>query len=120
MGVLSEKAVRYFSSVPKAGNCAQCVAMAFSAEDVTAGMKSCGGGGAPGGMCGALYAALTLAEEESRERIRTGFMKENGSVFCHELKQMFHVPCEKCVETAALLLEKEKNKVINDITEGDV
>ena len=52
------KAFELFTAVPKLHNCAQAVAAGAGNETLAAAMQSCGGGRAPLGRCGALYAAL--------------------------------------------------------------
>ncbi len=110
MKTRTEQAVAFFSSVPRAGNCAQCVAKAFADDDVVMKLASCGAGNAPMGLCGALYAALSLADEKDREEIRRAFQERTGSDLCRELKSNYKIPCIKCVEIAAELLEKKQNK----------
>ena len=110
MSTRTEKAIAFFASVPKAGNCAQCVAKAFADDAAVIEMAVCGGGNAPQGICGALHAALTLCDEKDREELRDAFRKRTGSDLCRELKDRFKIPCSKCVEIASELLEKKRNK----------
>lgn len=110
MRTRTEKAIAFFTSLPQAGNCAQCVAKAFADDAAVKEMAACGGGKAPQGICGALHAALSLAAEEDREEIREAFRKQTGSILCRELKGNWKIPCRKCVEIAAELLEKKQNK----------
>lgn len=83
-------------------NCAQAVCAAFGRDDLLEEMKECGGGRAPGGTCGALYAAMTLVPGRA-EAIAAAFCAANGSTKCRELKGEHHVPCRTCVATAARL-----------------
>ena len=99
-----ENALKTFRAPPENHNCAQCVAAAFGREDLVSALKDCGGGRAPDGVCGALYAALQIASEEKRAGIAREFAAKNGSEKCRELKQRFRVPCPQCVATAADLL----------------
>lgn len=92
MKTRTEQAVAFFSSVPRAGNCAQCVAKAFADDDVVMKLASCGAGNAPMGLCGALYAALSLADEKDREEIRRAFQERTGSDLCRELKSNYKIP----------------------------
>lgn len=110
MSTRTEKAIAFFTSVPKAGNCAQCVAKAFADDAAVMEMAACGGGNAPRGICGALHAALSLADEKDREEIRNAFRERAGSDLCRELKGRFGIPCRKCVEIASELLETKQNK----------
>ena len=103
---MKNKALELFCAIPKTHNCAQAVACGCGHCEWKETLASCGGGRAPEGRCGALHAAMLLAENDTvREEIRKGFVSENGSEFCHELKAA-GVPCAKCVECAAALAEK--------------
>lgn len=88
-------------------NCAQAVCAAFGRDDLLDDMKNCGGGRAPEGMCGALYAATALSPGRAGE-ISEAFRDANGATTCRELKGARRVPCQTCVATAAALLEKMK------------
>ena len=110
MSTRTEKAIAFFTSVPRAGNCAQCVTKAFADDAAVMEMAACGGGNAPGGLCGALYAAMSLAGEKDRESLRSDFRERAGSDLCRELKGSCGTPCRECVEIASELLEKKWNK----------
>ena len=91
-------------------NCAQSVLRAFQCcrniheDDITAARRY-GGGRAEEGLCGALYAALQLAEAPAfRERIRDEFVTSVGSDQCLEIRRAARVPCVECVRQAASLL----------------
>ncbi len=98
---MSEAAVKIFTSVPKTHNCAQSVAAGLGREDMVKTLADAGGGRAPEGICGALYAALLAAPEAKREEIRREFASRAGSVFCRELKTVHRFPCVECVRLAA-------------------
>jgi hypothetical protein len=66
----------------------------------------CGGGKAPGGLCGALYAALALAPESEHENIKASFAEKAGALTCCEIKSTTLFPCAECVRVAAELTEK--------------
>jgi hypothetical protein len=100
------KATEIFSEVPRTHNCAQAVAAGTGHEELSAELAACGGGRAPGGMCGALYAALRVTPESAHEGIKKAFEAAVGSTLCRQIKGVCHTPCEKCVETAADLAEK--------------
>ncbi len=94
------------------GNCAQSVAFAWGSknpggrgvEDVFDG---CGGGRAPGGLCGALYASCQLAGAAAAETIKQQFSeKTGGHQTCRDIRAAKRVPCSECVELAAELLEQ--------------
>ena len=94
------------------GNCAQAVAFAWGStfegapggEDV---FEGCGGGRAPGGLCGALHASCELAGAEAAETIKQQFAEQTGGdQTCRAIRAARRVPCTTCVEIAAELLEK--------------
>ena len=101
-----ELAVKLFTAVPKKHNCAQAVADGCGLPDLAAGMASCGGGKAPEGMCGALYAALFFASAEDKKKMTEEFRDAAGSTLCREIKTVTGYPCCECVRTAASLVEK--------------
>lgn len=101
----AEKALSTFRQPPCMYNCAQTVCAAFDRDDMLEAMKACGGGRAPEGTCGALYAATLLAPERAGE-ITAAFLSANGATRCRELKGEHRVPCQTCVATAASLLDK--------------
>lgn len=100
-----EKSLSLFRTPPHNYNCAQTVAAGFGHESFIEPFKACGGGRAPDGLCGALYAAIQLAPAEKQDAILEAFRQKNGAVTCRELKQTFRVPCPQCVAVAAELLE---------------
>ncbi len=100
-----EKALSTFRQPPHMYNCAQTVCAAFGRDDLLEAMKSCGGGRAPEGTCGALYGAMQVAPERAEE-IKAAFLAANGATLCRQLKGENRVPCQVCVRTAAELLLK--------------
>ena len=103
---MSNKALELFTAVPRCYNCAQAVAAGCSREDLVAVLQSSGGGRAPENCCGALYAAMLIAGEKDTEAIRKEFVEKLGSDRCAVLKGELAVPCPRCVEVAADILEK--------------
>ena len=101
-----QRALSTFREPPCSYNCAQTVCAAFGRDDLLEQMKACGGGRAPEGTCGALYAAMTLVPERA-EAFAAAFRKANGSSLCRELKGTHRVPCQTCVSTVASLVEAE-------------
>jgi hypothetical protein len=93
------------------GNCAQSVAYAWGvkhrgAKGVEEVFDGCGGGRAPGGLCGALYASCKLAGAAAAETIRQRFVEITGGLqTCRDIRASNRVPCSACVEWAAELLE---------------
>ena len=100
------RAVELFTAVPKMHNCAQAVAAGAGEEELSAELKCCGGGKAPEGRCGALYAALRLTPEECHSEVLQRFKAAAGSEFCREIKAG-NPPfsCAECVRTGAELVE---------------
>ena len=103
---MKNNGVEFYTAVPKMHNCAQAVAAGAGREDLVAAFAVCGGGKAPGGLCGALHAAMTIAGTEKAPLIKDAFLSELGAVSCSALKNELAIPCVKCVEIAAELLEK--------------
>ena len=100
------QATEIFNKVPRTRNCAQSVAEGCGHPELSDELAACGGGRAPGGMCGALHAALLITPASAHEEIKKSFEAAIGALLCREIKSIRHVPCEKCVETAAGLAEK--------------
>ena len=98
-------AVELFTATPRMHNCAQAVAGGLGRDELLPELAACGGGRAPGGVCGALHAAMLIAGSEHAGALRGRFVAELGSDQCAELKRVHNVPCAKCVETAAQLAE---------------
>lgn len=90
-------------------NCAQAVAYShkekYADPMIVEKMASCGGGRAPEGLCGALYAA-GMACPERKDEITQLFEKEVGAIHCKTIKTVAKTPCMKCVEVADRLVEK--------------
>jgi Putative redox-active protein (C_GCAxxG_C_C) len=108
---MKDQALAVFRRPPERLNCAQAVLHAYGeisgkADIPVADLKPLGGGGAPGGLCGALHAACIIAPD-SAEALRTKFAAQRGSVRCKELRADREHRCESSVATAAELLEVE-------------
>lgn len=102
-----ERALSTFRQPPYSYNCAQTICAAFGRVDLLEQMKTCGAGRADGGTCGALHAAMYLAGPERAQSVAEAFRAECGGTHCRELKGGKPVvPCQKCVSTAAGILEK--------------
>lgn len=100
----AERALSTFRTPPYNHTCAQTICAAFGHEELSGSMKALGGGRAPGGICGSLHAACTLAPEHEEE-LKAGFLAANGAICCAELRKL-RVPCQMCVRISASLLEK--------------
>lgn len=106
---MKNQAVAAFHRLPENLNCAQTVLDAWQAvtgREVAsvAEFKAFGGGRAPEGECGALYAACRCAPETAGE-MREAFAARAGSGSCRVLKRELRFPCAECVGLAAELLE---------------
>lgn len=96
----------------RCGNCAQSVAHAWNEAhpdrpaDVDA-FSCCGGGRAPGGLCGALHAGCVLAGESAAESVKRAFAEKSGGFLtCREVRAARKLTCNECVGLAAELLEQ--------------
>lgn len=98
----------------KRGNCAMSVAYGYAraagkpeAEAVeTAEMfRNFGGGRAPDGQCGALYAAKMMQPDHA-EAIEEFFKRgAQGCTKCKEIRPAAVIPCNRCVELAGEALD---------------
>ena len=94
------------------GSCAQSVAHAWelknpSAETSEEHWTGCGGGKAPGGLCGALHASCTLAGDAAADQIKREFSEQSGGLLtCRAIRAAKRLTCNECVGLAAELLEK--------------
>ncbi|MFA6569018.1 MAG: C-GCAxxG-C-C family protein [Victivallales bacterium] len=96
----------------KKHNCAQAVIAGFKdrfslTDELVAIFAAHGGGKAPGGLCGALYAARHILENVSpgeMEKSSDAFIKTAGSAKCREIRSMKKLSCLACVEKAAEIL----------------
>jgi len=102
------------------GNCAQSVVFAWNTANpgrpANAELFSAyGGGRAPDGLCGALYASCAIAETSVAETIKKSFSeKSGGHVKCREIRKAKTLTCAGCVELAAELLEKHSRNATTD------
>ena len=95
-------------------NCAQSVIKACSdlfevSPDALDAHASFGGGNAPDGYCGALYAALyilNIKKNDKSEECKKYFLRYSGALTCREIKSGKKVSCVVCVEKAAEFLNK--------------
>jgi hypothetical protein len=88
-------------------NCAQAILKAFAPS---AGFdQSCldrfsrfGSGRAPGGECGALFAAKAiLSDSFAKQEVEKAFVASAGSTKCRAIRKSRTLSCEQCVQTAA-------------------
>ena len=106
------KAADYFHVAPEKLNCAQSILKAFQSqlnisEETIAKFQKHGGGRAPEGICGALFAADYLLKQQGKNSIHKTFNQKAGAVTCIELKRNKKIPCEMCVKIADKLLEEK-------------
>lgn len=106
--MFSERALTHFRKSPVMHNCAQAVAYGCGHDELVPQLtlETSAGGHAPGGLCGAVYAAMLSVPDERREAVKAEFTKRLGSPLCRALKRELGVPCPVCVQTAAEIVEK--------------
>ena len=97
-------------------NCAQSVLSAFKEdfnieEDMLEAFKSYGGGKAPNGLCGALYAVKCIVnkqqgqDEEKEAELEEYFLKHAGALECSNIRGLKKLSCVGCVEKSSEFLE---------------
>ena len=110
-----EKALEYYRNKnANRMNCAQAVIAAFKekfglSDDIVRLFASYGAGRAPGGECGACYAAKFMLKEKHPDEIQKCdevFLSNAGSNKCREIRKLKKLPCTGCVEKAAEFIEK--------------
>ena len=95
-------------------NCAQSVISAFQEKfDIedkeVAAFSAFGGGRAPAGMCGALYATKTIVQKygvEKSAELDKFFLDNAGAIDCGSIKAHKKLSCVGCVEKCSEFLEK--------------
>ena len=115
-----EQAIRHYQGKDGARrlNCAQSVTAAFApthgtTEEDIQSLSGCGGGRAPGGLCGAYHAAVQLLGGES-EAMRDSFLEAAGALTCREIRGLRKLPCAGCVAHAARLVQEADYQREND------
>ena len=113
--MIAKKAVDYLNG--KEGyNCAQSILKAFENHFSATPQKlneyaRYGGGRAPEGFCGALFAALNLAEDDrSTAEVKKQFIAKAGSPYCREIRRAKTLTCQECVALSARLLQEQLEK----------
>ncbi|MBQ3776651.1 MAG: hypothetical protein II835_00900 [Fibrobacter sp.] len=96
------------------GNCAMSVAFAFArasgksekeALESAEMFRNYGGGRAPNGTCGALYAAKMMQPDHS-EALEDYFRRgAKNCTLCKEIRPNAVIPCNRCVEIAGEALD---------------
>lgn len=96
------------------GNCAMAVAYGYAiatgkSEDealkIADKYQNAGRGIAPGGVCGALYAAKTLVPEKADAIEETFRRGSQNYTKCAEIRPNKILPCNRCVELAGEALD---------------
>ena len=96
------------------GNCAMSVAYGFAramgkSEDESLTLaetfRAFGGGRAPDGLCGALYAAKMMREDKACELEEFFKRGAEGFTHCREIRPGCVIPCNRCVELAGEALD---------------
>ncbi len=103
---VADLAVAWHSLKPKRGNCAQAVAYGLGRDDLLETLAPCGGGRAPGGICGALHAALLMLPEERRDEMKQKFRDAAGEIHCRSIRQAGQTSCSECVRIGAKLADE--------------
>ncbi len=111
-----EQAIRHYQGKDGARrlNCAQSVTAAFAqthgtTEEDIESLAGCGGGRAPGGLCGAYHAAVQLLGSET-ETMRDSFLEAAGALTCREIRSLRKLPCAGCVAHAARLVQEADDR----------
>jgi hypothetical protein len=100
------EALQYFHG-ESGFNCAQAVLKAYSPwiglEDACLERFSrFGGGQAPQGECGALFAAKSILQDVAvKQEIEEEFIRTVGNKRCREIRKGQTFTCQQCVQTAA-------------------
>ena len=110
-----EKAKKHYldRTGPKKMNCCESVVYAFQdeiplSEEELQKCAGFGGGQAPEGYCGAIYAAKRLLEVSGSEKavsLQEIFKEIAGSAKCREIKAIKKISCLECVTKAAEIVE---------------
>jgi len=96
-------------------NCAQAVISAFKEDfniedNIVEMFKNYGGGKAPDGLCGALYAVkYIMSRQENKEKLAEleNYFKEHaGALECSNIRGLRKLSCVGCVEKSSEFLEK--------------
>lgn len=113
------KAKDYFHLAPYNWNCAQAIHKSMqtytglSDEAIELSYRAMGGGRAPRGLCGAIYAVRSIVGEDTplAEELTLEFAHRVGGLTCQEIKGKEGHPCSWLVEQAEnLILERELGK----------
>ncbi len=108
---MKEKAKNHFLGLNghKRMNCALAVVEAFHEKypldpKHKEELHNCGGGKAPGGICGGIYAAKVILDQYATgksEMALSEFASIAGSVKCSEIRKAKKLSCLRCVELSS-------------------
>lgn len=96
-------------------NCAQSVLSAFKddfniEDDIVEAFQNYGGGRAPNGICGALYAVKYIIDKqqdkEKAAELEKYFLEHAGALECRNIREKRKLSCVGCVEKSSEFLEK--------------
>lgn len=99
-------------------NCAQAVLKAFEeecliTEDQIEFASKKGAGRAEEGLCGALYAArLLVNDDETKQELNNVFEKEAGAIHCRQIRKINKLSCKECVRLAAKKVDELIEKCV--------
>lgn len=110
---INMKATDTFRNPDFGHNCAQAVANKYKelykSDDIVKEYAPYVGGRAPGGLCGALFAAKEACPEYAEE-IEAEFVAACGAATCRGIKTGTGTPCPFCVDTGDKLVENYSAK----------
>ncbi len=99
-------------------NCCQAVLKAYANhsnmtdEFIETNFRKFGGGRAPEGLCGAVYAAEVILGDnpESMQELLNEFKQQASSSDCRSIRKANKLSCRDCVELVGQLLANKINK----------
>lgn len=95
-------------------NCAQSVVSAFKddfniGDDIVEKFRNYGGGNAPGGLCGALFAVKYIMRQQENsegiDELEKYFIEHAGALECRNIRGLKKLSCVGCVEKCSEFLE---------------
>jgi hypothetical protein len=106
-----QNSVNYFHLLPANLNCAQAILRGFQQEFGISNQeiddyRAFGGGRAPEGVCGALFAANRLLRQIGKESVVEEFSKNAGGLLCADIRDK-HFTCAEYVRMADELVQKK-------------
>lgn len=109
-------ALNHFHAEPHKWNCAQSIIKSrqnitgISDEEIEEKFRPKGGGKAEDGICGAVYAACTMMDDEAGKRLKESVMNKFGAITCQGLKGEGRAACKDVVQYVDEWLENETGK----------